>query len=118
MRPWIGVDLDGVLAEYHGWQGPEHIGRPIRPMIHRVKRWLKEGKEVRCFTARIHNDPVASHHVRMWLDEQGLHQVGQTCVKDRGLVELWDDRAVAVELNTGRVLGRPKKRAKPCVKSV
>src|SRR5262245_48902352 len=26
---WIGVDLDGTLAEYHGWKGIEHIDRPV-----------------------------------------------------------------------------------------
>lgn len=24
---WIGVDLDGTLAGYDGWVGPEHIGK-------------------------------------------------------------------------------------------
>ena len=28
-----------------------------------------------------------------------------TCVKDYEMIELWDDRAVAVEFNTGRYLG-------------
>ena len=35
---WIGVDLDGTLAEYHDWIGIHHIGRPITPMIERVQR--------------------------------------------------------------------------------
>jgi hypothetical protein len=26
---WIGVDLDGTLAQYAGFKGPEHIGDPI-----------------------------------------------------------------------------------------
>lgn len=37
---WIGVDLDGTLAEYLGWQGMGHIGEPIAPMVERVKAWL------------------------------------------------------------------------------
>lgn len=28
-RGWIGVDLDGTLAEYHGWKGVDHIGPPV-----------------------------------------------------------------------------------------
>lgn len=35
-RPWIGVDLDGTLAEYHGWQGPDNIGSPVQPMVERM----------------------------------------------------------------------------------
>lgn len=26
---WIGVDLDGTLAEYNNWISIEHIGKPI-----------------------------------------------------------------------------------------
>lgn len=43
---WIGVDLDGTLAEYHGWDDGR-IGAPIPKMVQRVKQWLAEGKEVR-----------------------------------------------------------------------
>jgi len=112
---WIGVDLDGCLAhEDKKWKGIEHIGAPIPSMLRRVKRWIKEGKEVRCFTARVHNDPVAAHFVSEWLNRHGLHKVGLTCVKDKDLVEYWDDRAVCVQRNTGKVLGRNKETALPC----
>ena len=53
---WIGVDLDGTLAEYHGWQGHTHIGKPVRAMVERVEQWLREGKDVRIFTARVFVD--------------------------------------------------------------
>jgi hypothetical protein len=29
MSGWVGVDLDGRLARYDGWQGASHIGEPI-----------------------------------------------------------------------------------------
>jgi len=45
MNPWIGVDLDGTLAVYDGWRGPEHIGPPVPAMVERVKRW--NGKAAR-----------------------------------------------------------------------
>lgn len=51
---WIGVDLDGTLAEYNGWQGIDHIGKPIPKMVNRVKKWLSEGVQVKIFTARLH----------------------------------------------------------------
>ncbi|HEV7674386.1 MAG TPA: hypothetical protein VGQ12_07640 [Candidatus Angelobacter sp.] len=54
---WIGVDLDGTLAHYAGWKGPEHIGEPIMPMVERVKGWLAEGKTVKIFTARVYCPP-------------------------------------------------------------
>lgn len=46
-RGWIGVDLDGTLAHYDKWIGPEHIGEPIAPMVDRVRAWLGQGIEVR-----------------------------------------------------------------------
>lgn len=48
---WIGVALDGILAEYHGWVGIHHIGKPIKPMVDRVRAWILDGKRVKIFTA-------------------------------------------------------------------
>ena len=48
---WIGVDLDGTLAQYGGWKGPDTIGDPVPMMKERVMKWLNEGAEVRIFTA-------------------------------------------------------------------
>lgn len=104
MAGWIGVDLDGTLAKYRGWEGPDSIGEPVPEMLMRVRRWLAEGKEVRIFTARA-SIPEQIAPVRAWLDRHGLQQVGITNVKDFGMIELWDDRAVQVEMNTGRPYG-------------
>lgn len=106
-RGWIGVDLDGTLAFYAGWKGPEHIGAPISPMVLRIKRWLLEGKEVRIFTARVSgpdsdtNSSIADL-IQTWLDKVcGLPRLEVTCKKDYSMIELWDDRAVRVVFNTG-----------------
>ena len=53
-----------------------------------------------------HRDVAAVRpHIEAWC----LKHIGQiipvTNVKDYGMEELWDDRAVQVEANTGRVLG-------------
>lgn len=48
---WIGVDLDGTLAQYNG--DVSIVGDPIEPMADRVRQWLKEGKDVRIVTARV-----------------------------------------------------------------
>ena len=29
MKEWLGVDFDGTLAKYDGWQGHTHLGEPI-----------------------------------------------------------------------------------------
>lgn len=104
LHGWIGVDLDGTLALYDGWRGGQHIGEPIPPMLARIRTWLAEGREVRVFTARA-CAPEHVPHVRAWLDALDLQAVGITNVKDYEMVELWDDRSVQVEPNTGRAYG-------------
>ena len=119
MAGWIGVDLDGCLAEYHGWDDGK-IGRPIPAMVARVEKWLAEGIEVRIFTARINRCGRKSEESGMLADlefaiEQGLaieawcrEHLGRVLTitdrKDFEMVALWDDRCVPVEKNTGRRL--------------
>ena len=125
-KGWIAVDLDGTLAQYDQWIGPGHIGEPVPLMLARVKGWLKEGKEVRIFTARVFpfNDVIyadtprpslathidntrlddawlAVHSIRRWCYKHVERILPITNVKDFGMIEIWDDRAVQVEKNTG-----------------
>lgn len=109
-RGWIGVDLDGTLAVYDGWQGTLHIGEPVPAMLARVKEWLAEGREVRIFTARVERVNQSDEEayqaqaaVEDWLQKHLGRTLPVTCIKDFSMVELWDDRAVQVEKNTGRV---------------
>jgi hypothetical protein len=97
---WIGVDLDGTLAEYHGWQGSEYIGKPIIPMVVRVMKWLEQGVTVKIFTARA-CIPEQIPPIQKWLFENGFPNLEITNVKDFAMIELWDDRCVQVIKNTG-----------------
>lgn len=108
---WIGVDLDGTLAHYDGWKGTANIGEPVPAMLARVKRWLSEGREVRIFTARVCEERLpdsdgtgheARGYIEAWLKKHGLGGLAITNVKDLAMDELWDDRVVQVEPNTGR----------------
>lgn len=101
-KGWIAVDFDGTLAEYDTYNGPDHCGKPIPLMVLRVKGWIDAGWEVRVFTAR-----VASLHpqdevdaARKAISEWCARHIGVvlkvTSEKDHEMVELWDDRAVAV----------------------
>lgn len=128
-EPWIGVDLDGTLAEYHGWNGGK-VGGPIPLMVERVKKWLAEGKSVRILTARVGVQEDAyseesgsaatkefAERQRKLIEEWCLKHIGRklpvTASKDFAMVELWDDRAVSVEHNTGRVI--EQELARKCV---
>jgi hypothetical protein len=103
-RGWIGVDLDGTLAEYDGWKGINHIGKPIPKMLERVKAWLLKGETVKIFTARVSrlNDGFAA---RRFIENWCLANLGAvlpvTYKKDLAMRELWDDRCVQVIPNTG-----------------
>lgn len=109
MNGWIGVDLDGTLAEYHGWVGATHIGKPIPKMVERVKQWLAAGQDVRIFTARVNGEsPGRAEEVGpifVAISDWCLEHLGTrlpiTYKKDFGMIELWDDRCVQVIPNTG-----------------
>jgi hypothetical protein len=132
MSGWIGVDFDGTLAEYGTWIGPDHVGKPVGAMLFRVKKWLADGREVRIFTARAfplgciepdtvlpntaaaddlivsreHVAAIAVQAIREWCREHLGQVLTVTCVKDYGMVELYDDRAVQVRMNTGELVGQ------------
>ena len=114
---WIGVDLDATLSFYTEWKGPTHIGKPIPAMVARVEKWLKDGKDVRIVTARVapdnHQDKKAPEvsfavvraTIKQWLRKHikgGEKITVITHQKDKEMIELWDDRVVQVEPNTGK----------------
>lgn len=106
---WYGVDLDGTLAEYHGWKGHWHIGAPVPAMIALVKRMLDAGMKVKIFTARVactgnELDEVKSI-IAAWCSEHIGCVLEITNIKDYGMIGLFDDRAIRVEENTGRLVG-------------
>ena len=104
---WIGVDLDGTLAKYDSW-GDGSIGEPVPLMLMRVKRWLKQGKDVRIFTARVSHPAhkeAALRAIQDWTEQHVGVRLPVTNVKDFEMIDLYDDRAYRVEKNTGRIIG-------------
>ena len=98
--PWIGVDLDGTLAEATPWKGMSHIGPAVPLMLRRVNAWLEKGMRVKIMTARA-GDPEGLAATQTWLATYGLPELEVTDRKDFGMIELWDDRAIQVVQNTG-----------------
>lgn len=107
---WIGIDLDGTLAEYDGWKGVEHIGKPIPSMVKRVKEWISEGKDVRIFTARVcmsqskKDLTTAYEAIVAWCRKYIGKELKITAEKDWKMIKLWDDRCVSVIPNTGEII--------------
>jgi hypothetical protein len=100
-KGWIGIDLDGTLAHYDGWKGPDHIGEPVLKILERVKLWMAADKyEIRIFTARA-GVPEQIPPVVAWLEKHGIGGLAITNVKDFSMIELWDDRCVQIISNLG-----------------
>jgi hypothetical protein len=105
---WIGVDLDGTLAKYDGWNNGA-IGEPIPRMLARVKDWIKQGQEVRIFTARVSVQPGTPDDysyqqmvaVGDWCQKHIGTRLPVTAIKDFQMICLYDDRSKQVEFNTG-----------------
>lgn len=114
-RGWIGVDFDSTLVECHEFLGPGEIGKPIPLMMDRVRGWLAGGINVRIVTARVShngtqqrmlNAAIARMAIRAFCLEHFGVALPVTCEKDYDMIELWDDRCVQVEANTGKIIGR------------
>ena len=108
---WIGFDLDGTLAEYTGWKGVEHIGKPVMPMVQLITRFRASGRLVKIVTARVapRNDDADIVKARKVVEEWCERNLGFipeiTHEKDSRMIALYDDRVIQVEKNTGRILG-------------
>lgn len=112
-KGWVGIDLDGTLAEYHSWKGVDNIGAPIPLMVKYVRELLHQDIDVRIFTARVGNGTKAIVAIEKWCIEHLGHVLQITNVKDMNMVFLVDDRAVSVQKNTGVFLVEP-----PAIKEV
>ena len=104
---WIGFDLDGTLAEYHGWRKDGGIGRPVPMMVDLVSELLSKGKDVRIFTARVSGkDKVRQGElIRMWCIKHLGRPLSVTCKKDMAMIMLYDDRCKQVVKNKGIIVG-------------
>lgn len=99
---WIGVDFDGTLAKHTSYKGPTKLGEPVPKMVARVRRWVGHGKRVKIFTARA-DDEKSVNAIKKWLKDNELPDLEITNLKDKEMIEFWDDKAVAVKRNTGEV---------------
>jgi hypothetical protein len=115
---WVGFDLDGTLAVYpHSF--PE-IGPPVPIMLARLRQLLDAGIRCKIFTGRVCLAPkeIGSYEdqsfqwfvdeqrnrVETWCKEYVGRVLEVTAEKDLRMIALFDDRAIAVETNTGQLL--------------
>jgi len=111
---WIGFDLDGTLATQK--KGQIGIGKPVPKMVTLLRRYLKAGVWVKIFTARAHPSWLVYHIIKAsqytpsgevleWLIKNQLPSTLEiTCEKDAKMYRLYDDKAIQVRKNTGRIV--------------
>lgn len=108
--PWVGFDLDGTLAKFDSSVEFPNIGEPIEPMVLKVQDYLQMLIPVKIFTARVSiTNPTEKLYIIQAIENWCQKHIGTvlpiTCIKDLGCIRIYDDRAVQVETNTGRIIG-------------
>lgn len=119
-EPWIGFDLDGTLAiSEPGASIEEPIGAPIKPIVDLLKDYIDRGWSVKILTARMHTPRqtimqrrAIHEEIAEWCQKHIGVIIPITHEKGRRMKRLYDDRAVAVERNTGKIVSpRPPEEA-------
>lgn len=105
IQVWIGVDFDGTLAHHAPGESLSYLGAPILLMVSQVLYWHRQGWKVKIFTARVASCyadcDVQRAMIITWCRRELGFPLEVTSEKDGAMLELWDDRAVAVERNSG-----------------
>ena len=84
--PWVGVRLKSIL-ELPERIGTKEMGKPIEPMLLRVKKILNCGRNVKILTLSAQNaDQVAK--IKEWCKKQGLGELDVTDFKDSSCEEI------------------------------
>lgn len=96
---WIGVELDGTLAQADDVQSLDTIGEPVPLMLQRVRQWQMVGIDVRIFTGRV-ADAAQAGLIAAWQQQHGL-DLPVTGEKDFQMSAFYDARAVHVIHNDG-----------------
>ena len=90
----VCVDFDGVLAEYTGWKGPDHLGDPRPGAKHFLQMVVDQGMKVIILTTR---DPDAVH---TWLIDHAMHDLVDRVTRQKPpAIAYLDDRAICFRGN-------------------
>ena len=88
----VSIDFDGVIADYDGWKGEDHLGKPMKGSINFIKRLLESGFKPVIHTTRNRNK------IKQWLKFNKFPQIEVTNIKYPSLVYI-DDRCVQFKGN-------------------
>ncbi|MGC5325527.1 hypothetical protein [Brevibacillus sp. SYSU BS000544] len=85
-KPTVSLDFDGVLAEYTGWRGKHHTGKPIAGAL----EFLTVYQRTHQFVIHSVREPEA---ISKWLIKHGFPAIPVTNVKPKASAYI-DDRAI------------------------
>lgn len=93
-RRIIAVDLDGVIADYDGWDGSGAIGKPRKDVIEALAMLRNEGWKVIVYSCRSSAEiaPYLDRH-SVPFDEINQDSSGVTSGAKPAATVYWDDRA-------------------------
>ena len=107
----IGVDFDGTLFTTFEPYDPRKIGKPVPKMIKFVQKLIKQGKKVVILTARMNTSehtPQQLAFTRKLIRGACKKYIGKalpvTAEKHSTMKIIYDDRAVQVVRNTGKIV--------------
>jgi hypothetical protein len=125
-KAWWGFDVDKTIAVDEGKVRGGVIGAPIKPLIRRMKHYLRQGRNVAIVTARIHPDNADAilqrALVRQFLiDNLGVEDAIKVALrydKDRHMIVLFDDRVEQVIPNKGILVKEELRRAVEALRDI
>ena len=100
----ICLDFDGVLAEYHGWEGPHHHGLPLPSAREFLERLRDAGVTVVVLTSR-----EGSEEIKAWFKPHNLPMPSKVTNKKVPANAYVDDRAVHFDGDFSHLLKDLKK---------
>lgn len=102
---WVGVDFDGTWSSTDNpghFVPPYPLGEATPLMTLRVRIMRKAGLRVKLFTARAAS-PEAVSKLQIWMEKAIGEVLEVTDRKDYQMIRFFDDRALQVVPNTGRM---------------
>jgi hypothetical protein len=113
------TDFHKTLAHYdHENQHAEDFDNmpPITRMVNRVKAWRAKGEKVTVFSAAANPENDWDGRIKRGIGDWTETHIGErlpvTAIKSSDFTDMWDDKGVAVEANTGKRLSKKPKKAK------
>jgi adenylylsulfate kinase len=89
MTKTIAIDLDGVLAQYDGWKGPDHYGPPMPGAIAFLESLIVAEMQPWIFTTR--EGPILTEWLRKYMPPAVLEHLIVTRTKPPAWLYI-DDR--------------------------